>query len=73
MMNSVKVIMDFDGTLTDEAQQARELSEIAKRMLAEEILEIPLEDVEVLYKEQRQEILDQPHKHHWNVNGLPAT
>lgn len=67
------MILDFDGTLTDETRQAQELASIAKRMLAEEILEVPIEEVETLYREIREEILRRPHRYCWKVNGLPAT
>lgn len=72
-MKRVKVILDFDGTLTDETRQARELAGIAKRMLAEEILEVPLGKVESLYSKIRRAILTNPHRYHWSVNGLKAT
>lgn len=73
LMKRVKVILDFDGTLTDEARQAKELSGIAKRILAEEILEVPLQEVEELYSSIRKAILTNPHRYHWSVNGLKAT
>jgi hypothetical protein len=72
-MKKIKVILDFDGTLTDEARQAEELESLAKKMLAEEILELELEKIESLYSKVRREILNKPHKYHWEVNGLPAT
>lgn len=72
-MKQVKVILDFDGTLTDEVRQAEELAVTAKQMLAEEILEAELEEIEAAYEEIREEILSKPHKYHWEVNGLPAT
>lgn len=72
-MKRIKVILDFDGTLTDEVKQAKELAGIAKKMLAEEILEIPLEEVKSLYEKFREAILEKPHKYHWEVNGVPAT
>lgn len=72
-MKRAKVIMDFDGTLTDEAQQARELASIAKRMLAEEVLQVPYEEIVDLYDKMRGAILARPHKYHWMVNGVPAT
>lgn len=72
-MKRVKVILDFDGTLTDEERQARELKGIAQRMLAEKILKVPLKDVKRRYNEVRRAILASPHKYHWSVNGLKAT
>jgi len=72
-MKRVKVVLDFDGTLTDEARQARELKGIAQRMLAEKILKVPLNDVKRRYNQVRKAILSSPHKYHWSVNGLKAT
>src|SRR3990170_155332 len=72
-MKRVKVALDFDGTLTDEDRQARELKGIAQQMLAEKILNVPLRDVKRHYREVRKSILANPHKYHWSVNGLKAT
>lgn len=72
-MPKVKVILDFDGTLTDEVKQADELSKVAMKMLAEEILKVPLERVESHYYETRRKILNKPHKYCWDVNGTNAT
>lgn len=73
MATTLKVILDFDGTLTDEARQAKELAGIAKRLLADQILETSLEVVERLYDEIRRQILSEPQHYHWQVNGLRAT
>ena len=72
MAKLVKVIMDFDGTLTDEGRQALELATIAKGMLAD-ILGVPLPRIEASYNRIRQRILRTPQHFHWEVNGLPAT
>jgi hypothetical protein len=68
-----KIILDFDGTLTDEVKQADELSSVAKKMLAEDILGQPISQIEKLYEKVKKKILATPHKYSWQVNGLPAT
>lgn len=64
--------MDFDGTLTDEGKQASELAGIAKSMLAEEILDRPIEEIDFYYDNKRAKILENPHLYLWQVNGMPA-
>jgi len=73
MAKRIKVIMDFDGTLTDEGRQAKQLATIARRMLAKDILHVSLREIEKAYEKIRKKILACPHRFHWEVNGLPAT
>jgi len=73
MAKEIKTLLDFDGTLTDEVKQAAELALIAKKMLAEEILDLPLSTIEQLYQETKENILKDPHAHHWLVNGQAAS
>lgn len=68
-----KVILDFDGTLTNESQQAAELAKVSIQMLSNEILKIPQQEVENLYDKERGEILKNPHLYLWKVNNMPAT
>lgn len=68
-----KVILDFDGTLTDESQQAAELATVAVQMLAEDVLKIPQEEIRHLYNNEKEKILKDPHLYLWKVNDMPAT
>lgn len=68
-----KIILDFDGTLTNETEQAAELAKVSTQMLADEILKIPSEEVENIYNNEREKILKNPHLYLWKVNGMPAT
>lgn len=72
-MKKIKVILDFDGTLTDEVEQVRELAIIGKKMLAEEILGESQSKIDKLYAQLKKEILTRPHCFCWEVNNLPAT
>lgn len=67
----LKILLDFDGNLTDEPRQAAELAGIALDMLAD-LLGAPIADLEALYAEIKKQILSNPHLHPWEVNGLPA-
>lgn len=66
-----KVLIDFDGTLTDETAQAAELSGVAVEMLAG-ILGVSVAEVEARYLAMKAAILSEPAKYPWIVNGLPA-
>ncbi len=66
----MKVIIDFDGTLTAEETQARPLAERCLDTLAGEILRVPRPRLEVEYEETRARLLRAPHRHGWMVRGL---
>ncbi|MBI3176608.1 MAG: hypothetical protein HYZ35_01325, partial [Chloroflexi bacterium] len=69
----MKVIIDFDGTLTAEETQVQALSEKALNTLAHEIIGAPLEQLRADYAATRARLLQAPHLHGWRVNGLLAS
>jgi len=66
---SVKVILDYDGTLTAEEEQVGELAEKSLATLSRDILKVPLFQLRVDYARARAKILAEPHKYWWEVNG----
>lgn len=68
----IKVIIDYDGTLTQEEKQVEQLAELAFDTLSKEILKVPKEIIKKDYYEIQHEILTFPHKYTWKVNGLSA-
>jgi len=66
----VKVIIDFDGTLTAEETQARPLAARSLDTLASEILCVPRLRLEAEYEETRAQLLQAPHLYGWKVRGL---
>jgi hypothetical protein len=68
----LKVIIDYDGTLTCEEDQVDQLIEKAIEVLAKEILGIPRARVKRDYWATRKKIMTAPQKYLWKVNGLPA-
>lgn len=69
----MRVIIDFDGTLTAEERQARALAERSLGTLAREILGAPREDLARLYDTTQARLLASPHQYWWEVNGLIAS
>ena len=69
----LKVIIDFDGTLTAEESQARPLAEKSLDTLAEEILKVPRPQLAAGYQAARARLLAAPHRYWWEVNGLIAS
>ncbi len=69
----LKVIIDFDGTLTVEEEQAQLLAEAMQTTLAEEIIHIPLEQLAADYQATRTRIQQNPQQYQWVVNGLIAS
>jgi hypothetical protein len=65
----VKVILDYDGTLTAEEEQVGELAEKSLATLSREILQVPLPQLRAEYSCTRAKILAEPHKYWWEVNG----
>lgn len=69
----MRVIIDFDGTLTAEEQQARALAERSLTTLANEIVHAPPEELTQAYEATRARLLEAPHRYWWEVNGLIAS
>ena len=69
----MKIIIDFDGTLTAEEQQARPLAEKSLDTLANEIIGAPRPELSQAYRATRARLLRAPHRHWWEVNGLNAS
>jgi hypothetical protein len=69
----LRVIIDFDGTLTAEEQQARPLAEKSLDTLANEIICAPRQELSEAYRATRARLLRAPHRHWWEVNGLNAS
>jgi hypothetical protein len=74
----LKVIIDFDGTLTAEEEQARPLAEKALDTLAHEIIGGTLSGslrrrLAQEYLETQGRLLEAPHRYWWEVNGLVAS
>ena len=68
----LKVIIDYDGTLTREEDQVEELIERAINVLSKEILGIPRSRVRRDYWAAQKKILANPENFAWTVNGVPA-
>jgi hypothetical protein len=68
----MKIVLDYDGTLTAEEEQVEELAEKSIRTLSRDILEAPLSQVREDYWRTRARIMAEPHKYWWEVNGLIA-
>jgi hypothetical protein len=66
----VKVIIDFDGTLTAEETQARPLAARCLDTLAGEILRVPRLQLEAEYEETQTRLLQAPQLYGWKVRGL---
>jgi phosphoglycolate phosphatase-like HAD superfamily hydrolase len=68
----LKVILDFDGTLTAEEEQVEELSRRSLETLAGEILHVAPERLREEYRNVRSRLLGDPRSFCWRVNGLCA-
>jgi hypothetical protein len=69
----LKVILDFDGTLTAEELQARPLAERSLDTLAGEILGAPRQQLAADYEATQARLLAAPEQYWWEVNGLVAS
>jgi hypothetical protein len=69
----LKIILDFDGTLTAEETQAGLLAEKSLGTLANEILGAPLQELTAVYQATQARLLEAPHRYWWEVNGLIAS
>lgn len=69
----LKVIIDFDGTLTAEEEQVMALAERSLAALAEETLAVSLDALRRDYGQTRARLLAAPHLYGWRVNGALAS
>ncbi len=73
MRTVVKVILDYDGTLTVEEAMVDELARRSLDTLSREILRVPRAQLGEDYLRTREFILSQPHRFGWEVRGLLAS
>jgi len=73
MGKHLKIIIDFDGTLTAEEEQVDALAEKSLDTLANEIVGAPRETLATDYQATRARLLRAPHRYWWEVNGLVAS
>jgi hypothetical protein len=69
----LRVIIDFDGTLTAEETQVEALSERSLDTLASEIVGAPRAQLAADYEATRARLLAAPHRYWWEVAGLIAS
>ncbi len=73
MAEHLKVIIDYDGTLTAEETQVAALAEKSLDTLANEIIGAARETLATDYTATRARLLRAPHRYWWEVNGLVAS
>jgi hypothetical protein len=73
MERYLKIIIDWDGTLTAEETQVAVLAEKSLDTLAREIVRVPRETLVADYQATRARLLRAPHRYCWEVNGLVAS
>jgi len=73
MGRPLKVIIDFDGTLTAEETQVASLAGKSLDTLANEIVGAPRQALAADYETTRARLLRTPHRYWWEVNGLIAS
>jgi hypothetical protein len=66
----LKVILDYDGTLTAEERQVPEVTRRSLIELAGHILRVPLGELETAYADTIARLRAEPHMYHWEVNEL---
>ena len=66
----LKVVLDYDGTLTAEEQQVPEVTRRSLAELAGDILRVPLAELEAAYRDTSACLWGAPHEYHWQVNGI---
>ncbi len=69
----IKVVLDYDGTLTAEERQVPEVTRRSLVELADHILRVPLGELEGAYADTVARLRAEPHRYHWEVNGLRAS
>jgi len=73
MAEHLKVIIDYDGTLTAEEMQVAALAEKSLNTLAREIIGVSFERLAADYQATQARLLRAPHRYWWEVNGLVAS
>ncbi len=73
MTRHLKIIIDWDGTLTAEETQVAALADKSLDTLANEIIGAPRERLAADYQATRARLLRAPHRYWWEVNGLVAS
>jgi FMN phosphatase YigB (HAD superfamily) len=68
----LRIIIDYDGTLTREEHQAELLRQRSLSLLAGDILDVSLAELAAAYAETQRRILQRPERHGWKVNGQIA-
>ena len=66
----LKIVLDYDGTLTAEERQVPEVTRRSLAELAGEILHVPLAELEAAYRDTVARLQAAPHEYHWQVNGV---
>jgi hypothetical protein len=66
----LKVVLDYDDTLTAEERQVPEVTRRSLVELVGHILLAPLEELEAAYVDTVARLRAAPHKYHWQVNGM---
>ena len=69
----LKVLFDYDGTLTAEELQVREVARRSLTELAESVLEADLDEVQAAYRNAAQRVRSSALEYGWRVNGLLAS
>jgi phosphoglycolate phosphatase-like HAD superfamily hydrolase len=69
----IKVILDYDGTLTAEEEMVEELAQRSLDTLSQEILKAPRARLEEEYEITKRSLLSRPHEFGWRVKGLLAS
>jgi len=69
----LKIIIDFDGTLTAEETQVKALADRSLDTLAHEIIGVPREELAADYRATQARLVQDPHQYWWEVNGLIAS
>ena len=73
MARYLKIIIDWDGTLTAEETQVASLAEKSLDTLARDIVGAPRETLATDYQATQARLLRAPHCYYWKVNGLVAS
>ncbi|MGD1996735.1 MAG: hypothetical protein PVH62_08185 [Anaerolineae bacterium] len=69
----MRVIIDFDGTLTAEEELAKSLAEKSLDTLANEVIGAPRQELAEVYASTQARLVEAPHRYWWEVNGLIAS
>jgi hypothetical protein len=72
-LDMLKIIIDFDGTLTAEETQVEELAARSLTTLADELLDAPRARLVREYETTQARLLEAPYRFWWEVNGLVAS